>query len=160
MISLTRRYHFPASHRLHAAQFSEAENVRIFGKCNNPFGHGHDYILEVTISGEVDAITGLLVPIARLDEFVAEKVLRLFAYRNLNVDVPQFANLVPTTENMALVIGDLVSRDWTKFFGELPIYASRIHIQETDRNGFEVLLPAPEKKSAFDERNERVMVHA
>jgi len=160
MISLTRRYHFPASHRLHAAQLSDAENARLYGKCNNPFGHGHDYTLQVTISGELDASTGLLVPLARLDEFVSQKILRLFAYRNINVDVPQFASLAPTTENVALVIGDLVRRDWAEFFGDLPIWPSSIHMQETDRNGFEVFLPAPEKEAASDERNERVMVHA
>src|ERR1700733_14104758 len=108
MISLTRRYHFPASHRLHSPRLSDAENARLYGKCNNPFGHGHDYVLELTVSGDLDQATGLLVPLALLDRFAAEKILRLFAYRNINVDVPQFASLVPTTENMVRVIGNLV----------------------------------------------------
>ena len=160
MISLTRRYHFPASHRLHAVQLSEAENVRLYGKCNNPFGHGHDYVLALTISGTLDPLSGLLVPLARLDEFVATKILRLFAYRNINVDVPQFAGLVPTTENVALVIGDLVRQNWAEFFGDLPVRASSVHVQETDRNGFEVFLPAPSIENLSAERNESVMVHA
>ncbi len=160
MISLTRRYSFPASHRLNVGYLSDAENERMYGKCNNPFGHGHDYILEVTVSGELDQATGLLVPLARLDKYVNEKILRLFAYRNINVDVPEFASLVPTTENVARVIGERARRDWVEFFGDLPIRVSRVHLQETDRNGFEVFLPAPEMKTPSAERNESVMVHA
>jgi 6-pyruvoyltetrahydropterin/6-carboxytetrahydropterin synthase len=160
MIRLTRRYHFPASHRLHSQHLSEAENVRLYGKCNNRFGHGHDYVLELTVAGEPDWATGVLVPTARLDQFVSEKILRLFAYRNINVDVPQFADLVPTTENVALVIGEIVRRDWAGFFGEAAFYASRVHLQETDRNGFEVCLPVPGTELPSAVRNESVMVHA
>ena len=160
MISLTRRYHFPASHRLHSPHLSEAENSRLYGKCNNPFGHGHNYVLELTVAGELHRETGLLVPLAKLDCFVAEKILRLFAYRNINVDVPQFAELVPTTENVVRVIGDLVRQHWAESFGDLRIHASRVQIQETDRNGFELLLSAPEIETFAAQRNESVMVHA
>jgi 6-pyruvoyltetrahydropterin/6-carboxytetrahydropterin synthase len=160
MISLTRRYHFPASHRLHAAQLSEAENERIYGKCNNPFGHGHDYVLEITVCGEVNPATGLLLPIGQLDSFVKEKILNLFAYRNINVDVPEFANLVPTTENVAHVIGNLVQHNWRDFFGDSAIRAARVHLQETERNGFEIFLPVPEIEKSSAQRNESVMVHA
>jgi 6-pyruvoyltetrahydropterin/6-carboxytetrahydropterin synthase len=160
MISLTRRYHFPASHRLHSPHLSEAENSRVYGKCNNPFGHGHDYVLELTVSGEVNPATGLLVPLAQLDRFVAEKILRLFAYRYINVDVPQFANLVPTTENVVVVIGELVRQHWAESFEDLPIRASRVHVQETDRNGFEISLSAPEIENPSALRNESVMAHA
>jgi 6-pyruvoyltetrahydropterin/6-carboxytetrahydropterin synthase len=160
MISLTRRYHFPASHRLHSPSLSDAENAELYGKCNNPFGHGHNYVLELTVTGKLNQATGLLVPVARLDRFVTEKILRLFSYRNINVDVPQFAKIVPTTENMLLVIGELVRRHWAESFGDLQIYATRVHIQETDRNGFELLLPAPEIEKPSAQRNERVMVHA
>ncbi len=160
MISLTRRYHFPASHRLHSPRLSDSENARLYGKCNNPFGHGHDYTLELTIAGELDVNSGLLLPLARLDAFVQEKILRLFAYRNINVDVPQFANLVPTTENVVRVIGDLVRRHWTAWFGDTQIHVSRVQIQETERNGFELLLAAPEVENSSAERNESVMVHA
>jgi 6-pyruvoyltetrahydropterin/6-carboxytetrahydropterin synthase len=160
MISTTRRYHFPASHRLHSPFLSEVENARLYGKCNNQFGHGHDYILELTVTGELDAVSGLLLPLALLDRFVAEKVLRLFAYRNINVDVPQFANLVPTTENVVRVIADLVSQHWAQSFGDLKIHVSKLHIQETDRNAFEMLLPVPEIEASSAQRNESVMIHA
>jgi 6-pyruvoyltetrahydropterin/6-carboxytetrahydropterin synthase len=160
MISLTRRYHFPASHRLHSPRLSEAENTRLYGKCNNPFGHGHDYTLELTVTGELDANSGLFLPPARLDAFVQEKILRLFAYRNINLDVPQFANLVPTTENVLRVIGELVLEHWAAWFGDLKIHVSRIQLQETGRNGFELPLPAPEIENSSAERNESVMVHA
>jgi 6-pyruvoyltetrahydropterin/6-carboxytetrahydropterin synthase len=160
MISITRRYRFPASHRLHSLHFSEAENERLYGKCNNPFGHGHDYTLEITVTGELDAATGLLVPLARLDGFVTEKILRLFAYRNINMDVPQFADLVPTTENVLRVIGELICGHWPASFGDLDVRVSRVQIQETERNGFELFLPAPEIENPTAQRNESVMVHA
>jgi 6-pyruvoyltetrahydropterin/6-carboxytetrahydropterin synthase len=160
MISMTRRYRFPASHRLHSPLLSEAENARLYGKCNNPFGHGHDYTLELTVTGELAGTSGLLVPLARLDAFVQEKILRLFAYRNINLDVPQFANVVPTTENVVRLMGDLVREHWTKSFGDLKIHVSRIQIQETERNGFELPLAAPEIEDFSAERNESVMMHA
>jgi 6-pyruvoyltetrahydropterin/6-carboxytetrahydropterin synthase len=160
MIELTRRYRFSASHRLHSARLSDVENARIYGKCNNQFGHGHDYVLQLTVSGNLDPATGLLVPLARLDRFVDQKILRLFSYRNINVDVPQFADLVPTTENVALVIGDLICRDWPESFRDLPVRVTRVHLQETDRNGFELLLPSTEIRNPSAVRNESVMVHA
>ena len=159
MIFLTRRYHFPASHRLHSPLLSDAENERLYGKCNNPFGHGHDYVLELTVTGELDPATGLLLPVARLDRFVTEKILRLFAYRNINVDVPQFADLVPTTENIVRVIAELVRQHWAKFFGDLKAHVSRVSIQETDRNRVEMFLPVQAGKNSSAERNESVMVY-
>ncbi len=141
MISVSRRYGFPASHRLHSPDLSSAENARLYGKCNNPFGHGHDYILEITIAGEVDARTGLLLPISRLDELVNDKVLRLFAHRNINADVPQFRSLVPTTENVALVIADLLEKGWRAHFRDTSAHLQRVRVQETERNTFEVRLP-------------------
>lgn len=161
MICLTRRYHFPASHRLHVAELSNAENARLYGKCNNPFGHGHDYILELAVAGAVDDETGLLLPVAALDRFVADKILRLFAYRNINVDVPPFAKLVPTTENVALVISELVLENWHGSFGELPVRPARVHVQETERNGFEVLLPVRERGlNSSSALKESVLAHA
>jgi 6-pyruvoyltetrahydropterin/6-carboxytetrahydropterin synthase len=160
MISFTRRYHFPASHRLYSPRLTDTENALLYGKCNNPFGHGHNYALELTITGELDPTTGLLLPVARLDRFVSEKILHLFAYRNINVDLPQFADLVPTTENVVRVIADLVRENWAQSFGDLPIRAARVQMQETDRNGFELLLPAPEIEIPSARRNESVMVHA
>lgn len=139
-MTVTRIYRFSASHRLHSAELSESENARLYGKCNNPFGHGHDYVLEVTVAGELDKATGLIVPLPVLDRFVQDIVLRQFAWRNVNLDVPQFARLVPTTENMALVIRDLLNKHWNRYFGDTRARLHRVHIQETDRNGFEVLL--------------------
>ncbi len=144
MMAITRLYRFSASHRLHSPVLSAAENSRLYGKCNNPFGHGHNYVLEVTAAGSMDGRTGLLLPISKLDELVQEAVLARFAHRNINLDVPQFERLVPTTENLALVITDLLQQNWTAYLGGLPVRLHRVHIQETDRNGFEVLLPQTE----------------
>ncbi len=139
MISITRRYRFSASHRLHAAELSGAENAQLYGKCNNPFGHGHDYILEVTATGPVNPASGLILPVAKLDRLVDEQVLRLFASRNINLDVPQFKALVPTTENIAGVIAQLIGAAWDSYIGDPAVHFIRVHVQETDRNGFEIL---------------------
>jgi 6-pyruvoyltetrahydropterin/6-carboxytetrahydropterin synthase len=161
MISATRIYRFSASHRLHSPQLGEAENARLYGKCNNPFGHGHDYALEVTAAGRVDDATGLLFPVSKLDRLVGEKILQLFASRNMNLDVPQFAHLVPTTENVALVIAGLLQRHWKAYLGGHAAHLRRVHIQETDRNGFEVLLAAPERCVILkEEESESVTIHA
>lgn len=140
--TITRLYRFSASHRLHSPGLSASENASIYGKCNNPFGHGHDYVLEVTTAGDVDQKTGLLLPISKLDHLVQETVLQHFAYSNINVDVPQFEHLVPTTENVALVITDLLRQNWDSYLAGVPARLCRVHIQETDRNGFEVKLNA------------------
>ncbi len=137
MITLTRRYRFPASHRLHLVSLNDTENERLYGKCNNPYGHGHDYILEVTCAGQVNLSTGLLIPVARLDQLVESTILSVFAYRNINADVPQFAKVVPTTENIVLVIEDLLRNAW-KQVADTGARLCRIHVQETDRNGFEM----------------------
>lgn len=158
MTALTRRYHFSASHRLHSPALSAAENARIFGKCNNPFGHGHNYILAVTVAGLPNPASGLIVPLPALDRFVTDKVLRLFAHRNLNLDVPQFARLIPTSENMALVIADLLAEHWSAGFPQVRL--SGVHIQETDRNGFEILLSERPRASTPYLENERIIVHA
>jgi 6-pyruvoyltetrahydropterin/6-carboxytetrahydropterin synthase len=139
-LKLTRRYHFAASHRLHSLELTEAQNTRLYGKCNNPYGHGHDYVLEVTVCGEVDGKTGIMVPVKELDHLVETKVLKLFRNRNINLDVPQFADLVPTTENVAMVIAQILQAGWRDVLGEFQASLDRIHIQETDRNGFEVVL--------------------
>jgi 6-pyruvoyltetrahydropterin/6-carboxytetrahydropterin synthase len=141
MITLTRSYRFAASHRLHSPLLSDAENNAIYGKCSNPFGHGHDYILEVTAAGPVDPASGCLLPLAALDRLVEEKVLRRFRNRNVNFDIPEFAHLVPTTENIALVIARLLAQHWAAYLPGSSARLARVHIQETARNSFEVLLP-------------------
>ena len=159
MTLLTRRYHFSASHRLHSASLSKAENSELYGKCNNPYGHGHDYVLELTVAGEPDPLTGLIVPVSRLDRFVNDKILRLFAHRNINLDVPQFFQLAATTENVAMVIGRLVEEYWSGYFGDLTAYPSRVHVQETDRNGFEVKLGTMRNPRTLVIENESVIVN-
>ncbi len=147
MTSLTRRYCFSASHRLHLPDLSEAENEGLYGKCNNPFGHGHDYFLEITAQGAADPATGQIALRHELDALVREQILNVFEHRNMNLDVPQFAKSVPTTENIALVIANLLQEHWSAYLSGTA-RLSRIHIQETDRNGFEVLIPSAQKKVA------------
>jgi 6-pyruvoyltetrahydropterin/6-carboxytetrahydropterin synthase len=159
MTTLTRLYRFSASHRLHSPALSEAANDRLYGKCNNPFGHGHDYVLEVTVSGPVDPAAGRILPLDALDRLVEEKVLAAFASRNLNLDVPEFDKLVPTSENIAFVIARRLEQHWNTYLGRALARLSRIHVQETDRNGFEVLLPSREQPSGTDLENERLTVH-
>lgn len=157
-MTLTRRFHFPASHRLHSPHLSNSENTRIYGKCNNPFGHGHNYRLEVTVAGEIDGATGRLLPLAALDRLVEEQILRRFAYRNMNLDVPQFNDLVPTTENLALVIARLLEAHWNAYLGNTAARLHRVQIQETDRNGFELLLPA--RDHSISEEKESATTYA
>jgi 6-pyruvoyltetrahydropterin/6-carboxytetrahydropterin synthase len=139
---MTRRYRFCASHRLHSDQLSELQNQRTYGKCNNPYGHGHDYILDVSVSGSIDATTGLIVRLSTLDRLVANEVLAAFGHRNLNQDVSEFAQLVPTTENIALVIADRLSERWADYFTYSAARLSGISMHETDRNSCEVRLPS------------------
>lgn len=159
MVSITRRYRFSASHRLHSAALSEAENARIYGKCNNPFGHGHNYVLEITLAGPIDGETGLIVPIQRLDRFIQDEILERFAHRNINLDVPEFAQLPPTTENIALVMVEMLEHRWHVLDGQRRISLRGVHIQETDRNSFEVLLSARTNRVSLDRQRESVTIH-
>lgn len=138
MFRVTRRYVFAASHRLHAPQMDDAENRRIYGKCNNPYGHGHNYILEVSARGPADSATGVAVPLGRLDDLVKREVLNEFDHRNLNCDTEIFQQLVPTTENLAIEIGRRLKRNWRQAFpGDWP-QLEKIRIAETERNIFDV----------------------
>ena len=160
MTRLTRRYRFSASHRLHSPALSDSENARVYGKCNNPFGHGHDYVLEVSVAGPVHPVTGLIVPIPVLDAFIGHYVLPPFANRNINLDVPQFSGrLTATAENIALVIASIVQRHWAEAFGDTQARLDRIQIQETDRNGFEVRLGAASPRVFSAAKMESVTVH-
>ena len=129
-IALGRRYHFAASHRLHTAKLSEAENNRVFGKCNNPYGHGHNYTLEVRFSGPVDPATGMIANLAALDAFVNEQVIEPFDHRSLQDDVPAFRELVSTTENLCTEIFERL-----KAFPAAKLEAVRV--EETSNNSFE-----------------------
>ena len=138
MFQVTRRYRFAASHRLHAPQLDEDRNRRLYGKCNNPFGHGHNYEVLVTAVGPLDPVTGYAVDRAALDRLVAGRVLDAFDHRNLNTEVPQFAEVVPTSENLAVEICRRLKRGWSEAFpGEWP-RLDKIRIAETERNIFEI----------------------
>ena len=138
MIQMTRRYRFSASHRLHTDALPEGENEAIYGKCNNPYGHGHDYVLEVTVEGPLDASTGQVIPVATLDGIVAQYVLRDFEHKNLNEDVPDFAGRVPTSENVACAIEERLQRAWKLEAPEKGPRLKRVWLRETQRNSFEL----------------------
>jgi 6-pyruvoyltetrahydropterin/6-carboxytetrahydropterin synthase len=156
-ITVTRSYGFSASHRLHSSQFTEDENTRLYGKCNNPFGHGHNYMLEVTAEGPVDAETGLAIHVPELDRLVGARVLSVFSDRNINLDVPQFQDVVPTTENIAAAIAELLRENWRKYISG-SAWLRRVHVQETDRNGFEVLIPSEATIKDGQSEREKVVV--
>jgi 6-pyruvoyltetrahydropterin/6-carboxytetrahydropterin synthase len=139
MTRVTRRYKFAASHRLNSCQLSEQQNGDLYGKCNNPYGHGHDYVLEVTVAGPLDAVSGQVVNILVLDRLVEQQVLRDFDHRYFNADVPEFlGDLVPTSENILRVIENRLSTHWRGAFpGEGP-HLEGIRLQETKRNRFEL----------------------
>lgn len=103
MIRLSQKFEFSATHRLHNPELSEQENRRLFGKCNNPHGHGHNYELQVTLRGEPDA-SGLLIALPQFERIVATTVVDRFDHRNLNVELSEFRTLVPTVENIAMTI--------------------------------------------------------
>jgi 6-pyruvoyltetrahydropterin/6-carboxytetrahydropterin synthase len=129
-LELGRRYRFSASHRLHTAHLSEEENFRVFGKCNNPYGHGHNYVVEVSLSGEVDPATGMIANLVDLDAFVQRHVLEDFDHRSLNEDVLAFRDTVPTTENVCIEIFERL-----KSFPEAKL--ERVRVEETGKNSFE-----------------------
>jgi len=139
MTRVTRRYKFAASHRLHSGRFSEEENRELYGKCNNPYGHGHDYVLDVSVTGPVDAASGQVVNIQVLDRLVGERILRDFDHKYMNADVPEFGNLVPTSENIIRVMEDRLHTHWRESFeGEWP-RLEKIRLRETRRNAFELV---------------------
>ncbi len=104
MVFLTRKTEFSASHYYHNPQFTAEENQRIFGKCNNPNGHGHNYTLEVTVKGQVDPRSGFVVDLKELKEIMNREVIEALDHRFLNKEVPEFATAIPTTENLAISI--------------------------------------------------------
>jgi 6-pyruvoyltetrahydropterin/6-carboxytetrahydropterin synthase len=136
-IELGRRYRFAASHRLYTAHLSEEENRRVFGKCANPYGHGHNYVVEVSVSGEVDPATGMIANLADLDAFVGRQVLDPFDHRSLNEDVPAFRETVPTTENLCIEIFQRL-----KTFPRAKL--ERVRVEETGNNTFEYAGDHPE----------------
>ena len=135
---VTRRYRFAASHRLHSAALSEDENRELYGKCSNPYGHGHDYVLDVTAIGPVNPSSGHVVHVPTLDRLVADQVLNDFDHRYLNADLGEFKSEVATSENIIRVIEDRLNARWRNAFpGEWPRLEG-IRLRETKRNVFEL----------------------
>jgi 6-pyruvoyltetrahydropterin/6-carboxytetrahydropterin synthase len=127
---LTRRYMFSASHRLHSDAMPDDENAATYGKCNNPYGHGHNYALEVTVSGPVDERTGMVCNLVDLDGFVEQTILERFDLQNLNT-LKEFAEKVPTTENLCAAIHDILQRGFNQ------VHLEKIRLEETMMNSFE-----------------------
>ncbi len=130
-MTLTRTYEFAASHRLDVPSLGPEENWELFGKCNNPAGHGHNYVLEVTVEGKPDPRTGMLVNLEQLDAKVNELVVDRYDHRNLNVDIPELRGSVPTSEVVAQKIFEALD-------GKLPAKLFRVRLHETARNMFEI----------------------
>jgi 6-pyruvoyltetrahydropterin/6-carboxytetrahydropterin synthase len=124
---VTRRVHFNAAHRLHNPALSDGENVRLFGLCNNPNFHGHNYDLDVSVEGPIDARTGYVVDLGEIKRIVEERVTARLDHRNLNLDVPELKGVIPTTENLAVAI-------WKMLAGHLPGRLKKITLWETPRN--------------------------
>ena len=131
-VHLTRRYLFSASHRLHSPALSAAANHATYGKCNNPHGHGHNYFLEVTVSGTPHPHTGMICDLGQLDAIVSQQVLNRYDHVNLN-ELQDFASVVPTTENLTFAIQQILSR------AGLPAHLEGIRLEETGNNSFEAL---------------------
>ena len=126
---LNRRYYFSASHRLHTEVYDAAKNQAVFGKCNNPHGHGHNYTVQVTISGQVDPATGMVCNLAELDAFAQTNLLARFDHMNLNT-LDCFTNAVSTTENLSIEI--------YRIFQNFPAaHLERVHVEETSNNSFD-----------------------
>ena len=138
-VYLTRRYLFAASHRLHNPALSEAANRECYGKCNHPHGHGHNYFLEVTLSGPIAPETGMLCDLGELDSLVASEIIERFDHQNLNL-LPDFGALVPTTENLTLRVHQILNRL------PLPAHLEAVRIEETANNSFEFAAGQPPRR--------------
>lgn len=129
-LQLWRRYKFCASHRLHSSQLGEEENRRVYGKCNNPYGHGHNYVVEVAVSGPVDRATGMIANLTDLDAFVEKEILEPFDHTYLNEEIAEFQENIPTTENICIEIFNRLRR-----FSRAKL--ERVRVEETGLNSFE-----------------------
>ncbi|HTT63451.1 MAG TPA: 6-carboxytetrahydropterin synthase [Bryobacteraceae bacterium] len=134
---VTRKYRFAASHRLHAPELSDAENRLLYGQCNNPFGHGHNYEIAVTVRGSVEARSGGAVDVGLLDGLVEREVLEPFGHRNLNQEIEAFRTVVPTSENLGREVARRLKQHWDAVFPHGPLL-EKVAIAETGRNACEV----------------------
>jgi 6-pyruvoyltetrahydropterin/6-carboxytetrahydropterin synthase len=138
MMHVTRRYRFCASHRLHAASLSETENRELYGQCDNPHGHGHNYLLEVGVAGPLAQASGSAVNVMALDSLVRKYVIDAMDHKNLNAEAPGLAGLVPTTENIALDIRKTLQDRWRTAFPQPWPRLEKVRIYETGRNSVEL----------------------
>lgn len=129
--TITRIYEFAAAHRLHVPSLSDEKNIELFGKCNNVAGHGHNYVLEVTVSGELDPVSGMICSIVDVDNAVSREVVDRYDHKNLNCDIPEFEGGVTTSEALAQTI-------FKRLDGHIPATLERIRLHETARSIFEV----------------------
>ena len=129
-LHLSRRYRFCASHRLHSEQLSEEANRSVYGKCNNPYGHGHNYVVEVAVSGPVDSATGMIANLADLDAFVEREVVEPLDHKYLNEEIAEFRSSVPTAENICIEVFNRLRR-----FPSAKL--ERVRVEETGLNSFE-----------------------
>lgn len=136
MIRLTRKIEFSAAHFYHNAELSPAENQRIFGKCNNPHGHGHNYVLEVTVAGEPDPRTGMVLDLNELKNILEREVMARFDHRHLNHEVPELKGKIPTCEEIASAIWKILDPKITQGrLDHLRLYESPDLFVDCSRNG-------------------------
>jgi len=143
MLRLTKIYRFSASHRLHVDAWSDERNRETFGKCNYPYGHGHNYTLELSVEGAADPASGLCFDRAELDRLANDAVLSKISHVNMNL-LPEFSDKTASTENLAVVIAGWLQEGWNTLFPDARARLSRVRIVETPRNFFEL---------AFDDKD-------
>lgn len=131
LVTVTRRLHFNAAHRVHNPALSDTENAELFGRCNNPNWHGHNYVLDVSVRGPIDSKTGYVVDLAKLRELVTREVLDKVDHRNLNLDVDFMRGVIPTTEHLVLAIWRVLQP------AVAPATLARIVLAETENNSAE-----------------------
>ena len=130
MVLLTKKFKFSASHRLYNPALSDSENAEIFGKCSNPNGHGHNYILEVTVSGNVNDNTGYVIDLGELKRFVQDRIIDKVDHKNLNLDVEFLKGIIPTSENIVICIWNVLEKDFNS--ENVKLYSLKLH--ETENN--------------------------
>lgn len=129
-VLLTKKFKFSASHRLFKPELSDEENLKIFGKCSNPNGHGHNYILEVTVSGNVNRETGYVIDLGELKKFVQDKIIDKIDHKNLNLDVAFLKGIIPTSENVIIRIWNVIEKE----FGDNNVKLYSLKLHETENN--------------------------
>ncbi len=140
---LTIRKHFSAAHRLAREELSQEENETIYGKCARPHGHGHNYLVDITVRGDIDPRSGMICDLSALEQLVEDFVIEPFDHTFLNKDIPHFSNCVPTAENIALHIADRLSVPIKSIGATL----HKVHLQESPNNAAEVYVESPQSNA-------------